>query len=126
MKQLFYRLQEQGIDYDFEKDFKGVGEFQGIMMRWMWKEIQAQASALGIAPNWVGFDIDINHKVQNKIRDGTLKPYSNPLYLRWLVQYILGQCVALRGGKEHQNLKQNQVTFHTVATVRKTKRSFMD
>jgi hypothetical protein len=75
----------------------------------MWAAIQKNDPTFGTQSRKAEFDIDIDQKFWQVIRNGTIDPYNNPLDATQCVGFTLGRYVAFRGAIEHLELKHDHV-----------------
>jgi hypothetical protein len=108
MQQLFLVFRQKGMKFDFKKDFNGKGEFHG-QMKTKWAKIRLTDPTFGTQSRKAKFDIEVDRKFRQSIKDGIIKPYEDPIHATMTVQFTLGRYLAFRGSKEHHQLLYDHV-----------------
>jgi len=110
IRNLLAKLRERGIDYK-HSEFTDKGEFAGIMAT-KWHNIRQNVdSSFGTDKEQRRVDEDYIPMLLKAIEDGRLDPMNNAEHLIWLIIFCLGYYCCFRGGKDHIQLQQDEVTF---------------
>ena len=78
-------------------------------MKDKWKQLRKEDRTFGTMKRKAEFDIDIDLKCREAIKNSVLRPYQDPLDCVQTVQFIFGRYIAFRGAKEHHELKHEHV-----------------
>ena len=111
LKLLQSKFVQQNINYSLKRDFFGKGEFHAVLEK-AWKEEKLKNKDFGTGRYAAWFDEDMEDKILHGIEGGTID-LEDREHLQWVVFWLVGSSLLLRGGSEAHDRKWSEFEFDT-------------
>ena len=123
LKLLQSKFVQQNVNFSLKKDFFGKGEFHAVLEK-AWKEEKRKNKDFGTGRYAAWFDEDMEDKILGAI-ESELIDLDDREHLQWVVFWLVGSSLLLRGGSEAHDRKWTEFEFETFTEANKNVEAYV-
>ena len=123
LKLLQSKFVQQNVNFNLKKDFFGKGEFHAVLEK-AWKEEKLKNKDFGTGRYAAWFDEDMEDKIIDAIDKGRID-LDDREHLQWVVFWLVGSSLLLRGGSEAHDRKWSEFEFDTYTEANKNVEAYV-